>query len=81
MCETKFHPCHRDLIMNDVRKILRNIYTQYKADIGLDSCASYLTGTPLRPVVPLDTAVGGLFILGAYPSARFAVVVGDQSNP
>jgi uracil-DNA glycosylase len=50
------------------------MYAEYAASVGLSPDAHYLHGTPLRPVVPLDVAIGGLFILGAYPSARFAVI-------
>jgi uracil-DNA glycosylase len=40
----------------------------------------YLTGATLRPVVPLDTG-SDIFILGAYPSARFAVIRGVRDVP
>jgi uracil-DNA glycosylase len=61
--------------------LLRRIYSDYSSSVGLNPRATYLHGTPLRPVVPLDTAVGGVFFLGAYPSARFAVVSGVSDVP
>jgi len=57
------------------------MHDSYQEDVGLDPGARYLHGTPLRPVVPLDTAIGELFILGAYPSARFALVNGVPDVP
>ena len=60
---------------------LRDMYESYAESVGLDPEARYLHGTPLRPVVPLDHACGGLFILGAYPSARFAQIEGVSDVP
>ena len=67
--------------------IQRAIQNEYAPSVGLKR-AQYFGGAPLRPVVPLDTAIGGFFILGAYPSARFEVVgrerdvpVGDNLGP
>ncbi len=54
--------------------LIREIYEEYAESIGLEAGASYLHGTPLRPVVPLDQGRGGLFVVGAYPSARFAQI-------
>lgn len=60
--------------MNKIQELQRHIYNEYANDLQLDTNAKYLHGTPLKPVVPLDTGTRGLFILGAYPSARFAHV-------
>ncbi len=64
-----------------VRRLQRDILNHYAADVGLDPDPHYLGGAPLRPLPPLDTAVGGLMILGAYPSARFASVGGKRDVP
>ena len=68
--------------------LLREIFTGYSTSVRLSPKAAYLHGTPVQPVVPLDTSIGGIFILGAYPSARFATVsritdvpVGDNLGP
>jgi len=60
--------------MNEIQALQRDIFKNYSRDLGLDTNAKYLHGTPLKPVVPLDTGTGSLFILGAYPSARFALI-------
>lgn len=57
------------------------ITREYAASVGLAPEARYVSGAPLRPVVPLDTAVGGVFVLGAYPSARFELVGGVSNVP
>ena len=72
----------------DLQRLRKCIYGSYAESIGLDPQARYVHGTPLRPVVPLDAARGGLFLIGAYPSARFHqigrvrdVPVGDNLGP
>lgn len=67
--------------MTQQSKLLRDMYDGYAQSVGLDPSAHYLHGTPLRPVVSLDTGVGGVFILGAYPSARFATIDGISDVP
>ena len=57
--------------MNGIKRLRRRIHSSYAESVGLDLQAHYIHGTPLRPVIPLDTARGGLFVVGAYPSARF----------
>lgn len=60
--------------MPDSSRLLKQIYRDYAESVGLSPEPQYLHGTPLRPVVPLDRGEGGVFILGAYPSARFAQI-------
>lgn len=67
--------------MPSARSLMRRMYDEYAESLGLSPHAKYLYGTPLRPVVPLDTASGGVFILGAYPSARFSVINGVADVP
>lgn len=67
--------------MNEIQKLQQDIYHNYAKRVGLDPEAVYLHGTILRPVVPLDTGKKGLFILGAYPSARFALIDGISDVP
>jgi uracil-DNA glycosylase len=60
--------------MDNPSKLIKQIYHGYQESINLNKNAKYLSGAPLKPVVPLDTAIGELFILGAYPSARYAQI-------
>jgi|GEM_PF-915667 len=71
-----------------IRQLRRRMLAEYTSSIGLPSDARYHGGSRLRPVVPLDVAVGGVLIVGAYPSARFETVgterdvpVGDNLGP
>lgn len=67
--------------MNQIQRLQKQIFREYSKDLKLDTNAKYIYGTPLRPVVPLDTGTGGLFILGAYPSARFELIEGISDVP
>ncbi len=64
-----------------VQKLRRALLQDYAKSIGLREDARYYGGARLRPVVPLDAAVGGVFIIGAYPSARFETVGGENDVP
>jgi uracil-DNA glycosylase len=71
-----------------IAKLQQEILQDYAGSVGLPAQARYYGGARLRPVVPLDTAVAGVFILGAYPSAQFETVgaqndvpVGDNLGP
>ena len=66
--------------MKAIDRLRRDILREYAASIGLPSDASYITGAPLRPVVPLDIG-SDVFIIGAYPSARFGVMNGERNVP
>ncbi len=65
----------------NIEEIRREIYNNYAGSVGLDPDARYFHGTPIKPVVPLDVAVGGVMIIGAYPSARFMTIDGLRDVP
>lgn len=67
-------------IMNAIEQLRRDILREYAPSIGLNGNVSYISGAPLKPVVPLDTG-SEVFILGAYPSARFGVMNGERDVP
>lgn len=46
-------------------------YKNYSSSIELPENYTYPDGNLIRPLPPVQTAVGGLMIVGAYPSARF----------
>jgi hypothetical protein len=64
-----------------IKRLRKQIYSEYASSVGLDPEARYLHGTPLRPVVPLDAATGGVLFIGAYPSARFMTIEGVRDVP
>ncbi len=64
-----------------ISKLQKSIFRDCASSLGLSGEARYYGGARLRPVVPLDTAIGGYFILGAYPSAQFESVGGENDVP
>jgi hypothetical protein len=67
--------------MTAITSLQQSILRDYATSLGLAPDARYYGGARLRPVVPLDTAVNGIFIVGAYPSARFESVGGENDVP
>ncbi len=66
--------------MTAIEQLRRDILREYVTSIGLPANANYISGAPLRPVVPLDTG-SDVFIIGAYPSSRFGVMNGERNVP
>ena len=59
----------------------RRCYAQYKSSLGLPADYHYLYGNPVQVLVPVETAVGGVMVIGAYPSAKFYTVEGVADVP
>lgn len=56
-------------------------WKNYKSDIKLPHNYSYLFGNPIKVHVPVDVCVGGLMIVGAYPTAQFNTINGINDVP
>ena len=67
--------------MNRIRDFQKRLFAAYKNDLSLPSTYEYIYGNPVQPVVPLDTSQGGVCIIGAYPSARFATIGAERDVP
>jgi len=74
--------------MNAVQDFQKRLFAGYSSDLSLPPPYHYLYAKPVQPVVPLETYQGGICIIGAYPSARFATIgperdvpVGDNCGP
>lgn len=67
--------------MSAVQDFRRRLYADYEGDLSLPPTYKYIYGNPVQPVVPLDTAQGGVCIIGAYPSAKFATIGSEQDVP
>jgi uracil-DNA glycosylase len=66
--------------VTEIEQLRRDILREYATSVGLPASAHYISGAPLRPVVPLDVG-SEVFIIGAYPSARFGVMSGERDVP
>jgi uracil-DNA glycosylase len=67
--------------MPNVMSFQKELFTNYNSDLSLPEKYNYLHGNPVQPVVPLDTADNGVFIIGAYPSAKFASIGSEWDVP
>lgn len=66
---------------NKVKGFQRRLHGDYEDDLNLPQPYQYLYSNPIQPMVPLDVAQDGVFILGAYPSAGFATSDGERDVP
>jgi uracil-DNA glycosylase len=73
--------CVGERSMTAIQDFQRRLYANYKGDLSLPPTYKYIYGNPVQPVVPLDTAQGGVFIIGAYPSAQFATIGSERDVP
>ena len=67
--------------MNVIQDFQRRLYAGYKDDLSLPPTYKYIYGNPVRPAVPLDVAIDGVLVIGAYPSARFATIDSERDVP
>lgn len=66
---------------SEVQRFQKRLYANYKNDLSLPLTYDYVYGNPVQPVVPLDTTQGGVCIIGAYPSAKFASIGSERDVP
>ncbi|MDD5368156.1 MAG: hypothetical protein PHQ40_03645 [Anaerolineaceae bacterium] len=59
----------------------RRCFREYKTSIDLPDDYHYLFGNPVNVLVPIETAVDGVMIVGAYPSAKFYTINGILDVP
>jgi len=64
-----------------IKSFQRRLHAKYTNDLDLPQPYQYLYGNPIHPVVPLDVAQDSVFILGAYPSAKFATIGSERDVP
>ncbi len=69
---------------SDENKILqyqRKVWKEYKENVGLPLNYNYLYSNPIKVHVPIDTAINGIMIIGAYPTAHFNVIGSHKDVP
>ena len=65
----------------DIKSFQSPLFANYKKDLNLPKPYNFFYGNPIGVVVPLDTTQNNVFILGAYPSAKFATIKGIRDVP
>ena len=71
----------KSAVSTSIRSYLKRLFAEYNESISLPQPYNYFYGNPVQPVVPLDLAQDGVFIIGAYPTARFATMKGERDVP
>lgn len=64
-----------------IKQFQRSLHNEYRKNLSLPKTYNYLFGNPILPVVPVETAIDGIMIIGAYPSARFAKINSERDVP
>lgn len=55
----------------DLKTYQADVLKNYAKDVGLPDNYSFSNGRPVLPLPPVSAAIGGIMIIGAYPSADF----------
>ena len=56
-------------------------FKNYKNTIGYPTEYTYLKGNPINVLVPIETTLNNLMIVGAYPLAKFYTFHGISDTP
>ena len=59
----------------------KECFKNYKNTIGYPANYTYLTGNPINVLVPIETTLNNVMIVGAYPSAKFYTINGVSDTP
>lgn len=57
--------------MDKIKQYQIKCQETYKEKVGIPSDYSYLSGNPVKVHIPVETTVGKVMIIGAYPTAYF----------
>lgn len=57
-----------------VTEYQQDCFKNYEDTIGYPSASTSLTGNPINVLVPIETTVNNVMIVGAYPSAKFFTI-------
>jgi uracil-DNA glycosylase len=67
--------------MNSIQKYQQDCFKNYKYSIDYPESNTYLFGNPINVLVPIETAINKIMIIGAYPSAKFFTINGITDVP
>lgn len=67
--------------MTTITEYQKECFHNYKEEIGYPIEYTYLKGNPINVLVPIETALKKIMIVGAYPSAKFYTVNGISDTP
>lgn len=64
-----------------INEYQKDCFNRYKESIGYPKEYTYLSGTPINVLVPIETCQNNVMIVGAYPSAKFYTIEGVVDTP
>ena len=64
-----------------IQQYQKDCFNRYKLSIGYPAQYRYFYGTPINPLVPIETEINKAMIVGAYPSAKFFTIKGKANVP
>lgn len=65
----------------NIAEYQKDCFRKYKQEIGYPENYTYLFGTPINVLVPIETTQNKVMIVGAYPSAKFYTIDGIADTP
>ena len=72
------HPSYNS--EKSIQAYQKRCFADYKATIGYPPSYTYLHGQSINPLVPIETPINGIMVVGAYPSAKFYNVRSDTGK-
>ena len=67
--------------MDPITEYQKECFSNYKRFIGYPESYAYLYGNPINVLVPIETTLNRVMIIGAYPSAKFFTIKGIRDVP
>ncbi|NPD47112.1 uracil-DNA glycosylase family protein [Lentimicrobium sp. S6] len=64
-----------------VTEYQKKCFKEYKTSIQYPSNYTYLTGASINPLVPIETTLNKVMIVGAYPTAKFQTIHKHKDTP
>lgn len=60
--------------MKKIQEYQKRCFKEYNKDIGYPDKNVFLQGTPIQPLVPVQTVTGKILVVGDYPTAKMATI-------
>lgn len=64
-----------------IQQYQKECFRLYKESIGYPSQYTYFYGNPINVLVPVETPLNKIMVVGAYPSAKFYTINGISDTP
>jgi uracil-DNA glycosylase len=65
----------------EIKTYQKKCFSEYKKNLDLPINYNYLYGNPINTLVPIETTINKIMVIGAYPSAKFYTINGINDVP